>query len=373
MTAIEHASGMEHAHEREHENDIASEHANLNAPVCEVEIAIGHPPGNDHAFDIKSEYDYDIASEHAILNAPVCEVAIAIGHPPGNEHAFEIKSEHDASEHAILNAPVCEVEIAIEHAPGNEHAFEIEIKHDHAITSKRAILNAPVCEIANANECASGIQHVLRTQHEYDIKREHTIEHAPALLLITRNVEDTDLLAFRTLCESEAEDVNWLPASYYCFYPLIPALPSSTHLSNASPPNDDFATNRVSHMQLENKIIYQANALATHLDRDIKATQEYEELIRREILNLKTKTASYLAFDQAPPSLGPRDRTISTNLLIQGGLVLDLAGQASPEGKDKQHTSRNENNLSMDLGNDITLSHNDPAQQEFLNQLQRTI
>ncbi len=112
-----------------------------------------------------------------------------------------------------------------------------------------------------------------------------------------------------------------------------------------APRNDDFATNRVFHMQLENKIIDQAHALATHLDRDIKATQEYEALIRRDISNLKTKTANYLASDHAPPCLGSRDRAIGVNLLLESGLVLDLAGQASPEGTDKQNTSRNQNNL----------------------------
>jgi hypothetical protein len=227
-------------------------------------------------------------------------------------------------------------------APGNEHVFEIRSEHEHDIASEHALLNAPVCEVANANECASGIQHVLGTQHEYDIKCEHAIEHAPALLLMTRDVEDTDLLAFRIMRESEAEDVNWLPASYY-LYPLIPDSPSSTHLSNASPPKDDFAATRASHMQLENKIIDQAHALTTHLDRDIKATQEYEALIRRDISNLKTKTANYLASGHVPPCLGPRDRAISVNLLLASALVLDLAGQASPAYLPaKMHESPNE-------------------------------
>jgi hypothetical protein len=51
--------------------------------------------------------------------------------------------------------------------------------------------------------------------------------------------------------------------------------------------------------------------------------------------NLRNDIAPHLAIDRASTTFGPRDRAISANLLLEGGLVLDLAGQASPEGKYK--------------------------------------
>ena len=127
------------------------------------------------------------------------------------------------------------------------------------------------------------------------------------------------------------------------------------------------------HSNARNNIIAHGHELTANLDYHINASHEYEAIIRRDILAPKTKTANYLASDQAPPCIGPRDRDISANLLLAGGLVPDLAGQASPKCMDTSNTSSKENNLSLDFGNDITLSHNDPDQQEFLNQLQRTI